>query len=117
MTAVADFAPFFGTIGGGFFVGLIAGYAIKKIMKILAVIVGLLIAALAYLEYQRIITVDWMRIQTLSQNGLTWTVNTITHISNNIGAPHSAVSNLGFSDVVPLASSVSAGLTLGLVRG
>jgi len=30
MTSVNDFMPFVGTIGGGFFVGLLAGYAIKK---------------------------------------------------------------------------------------
>jgi len=44
--------PFIGTIGGGSFVGLLAGYAIKKILKVAAVIVGLFIAALTYLGYQ-----------------------------------------------------------------
>ena len=40
MTTVTDLMPFVGTIGGGFFVGLLAGYAIKKILKIAAVIVA-----------------------------------------------------------------------------
>jgi len=44
-----DLAPFAGTVGGGFFVGFIIGYAIKKVIKLTAVIVGLFIAALAYL--------------------------------------------------------------------
>jgi uncharacterized membrane protein (Fun14 family) len=57
MTTVTDLMPFAGTICGGFFVGLLAGYAVKKVVKILAVIIGLFIAALAYLEYQRIIQV------------------------------------------------------------
>jgi uncharacterized membrane protein (Fun14 family) len=43
--------PFAGTLGGGFFVGLSTGYVIIKVIKIVAVIVGLFIAALAYLEY------------------------------------------------------------------
>ena len=47
---VADYAPFLGTIGGGFFVGLITGYALKKVIKLAAVVVGLFIAALSYLE-------------------------------------------------------------------
>ena len=47
-----DLAPFAGTVGGGFFVGFITGYAIKKVIKLAAVIVGLFIAALAYLQYQ-----------------------------------------------------------------
>jgi uncharacterized membrane protein (Fun14 family) len=37
------------TIGGGFFGGLLIGYALKKIVKLIAVIVGLFIAGLAYL--------------------------------------------------------------------
>jgi uncharacterized membrane protein (Fun14 family) len=51
MTTLTDLAPFFGSVGGGFFVGMLAGYAIKKVMKVLAVIVGLFIAALAYLSF------------------------------------------------------------------
>jgi hypothetical protein len=38
-----------------------AGYAIKKIIKIVAVIIGLFIAALAYLEDHRIIDVKIRR--------------------------------------------------------
>jgi len=34
--------------------GAVAGYAIKKIGKIAAVVVGLFVAALAYLSYRRI---------------------------------------------------------------
>jgi uncharacterized membrane protein (Fun14 family) len=114
MTLVPDLMPFAGTIGGGFFVGLVAGYAIKKVIKIVAVIVGLFFAALTYLEYQRIISIDWDEIQAVSQNGITTIVNAVTHISNNIGATHTgALSNLG----IPLASSASAGFALGLVRG
>src|SRR5213595_3345510 len=114
---VADYAPFFGTIGGGFAAGVLAGYAIKQVIRIAAVIVGLFIAALAYLEYQKIINVDWVRVQSVSQNSVTWVADTLTHISNNIGAPHTATSGLGLSNVVPLTSSVSAGFVLGLSRG
>ena len=114
MITIADSMPVVATIGGGFFVGLVAGYAIKKIIKIAAIIFGLFIAALAYLEYQRIIDVNWAKIQAVSQNGLTWVANTIIHISNNIGAGHTgALSNVG----IPLASSASAGFALGMVRG
>ena len=118
MTAVPDLMPFAGTIGGAFFVGLLAGYAIKKIIKIAAVIIGLFIAALAYLEYQRVIQVDWDKLQGVSQDGIAMLANAVTHISNNIGADHVGVStNLGASNLIPLASSTSAGLMLGLARG
>ena len=39
-----DLAPFAGTVGGGFFIGLITGYAIKKVIKLAAVIVGVFFA-------------------------------------------------------------------------
>jgi len=112
MITSADIAPFAGTVGGGFFLGFIAGYAIKKVIRLAAIIVGLFIAALAYLEYQRIVSVDWNRIQIVSQNGITWATDAITHISSTIGASHS-LSHIG----IPLASSASAGMVLGLAKG
>lgn len=39
------------TMGGGFFVGVLIGYALKKVIKMVAVIVGLFIDGLAYLQY------------------------------------------------------------------
>jgi uncharacterized membrane protein (Fun14 family) len=117
MTA-PDVIPLVSTVGGGFLAGALAGYALKKVMKIAAALVGLLIAALAYLEYQRIIQVDWTSIQALSQNGITMVTNAVTHISNNIRADHIGIStNLGSSNLIPLASSTSAGFILGLARG
>jgi uncharacterized membrane protein (Fun14 family) len=116
MTA-PDVLPLVSTVGGGVLAGALAGYAIKKVIKIVAVIVGLFIAALAYLEYQRIIQVDWTSLQAVCQGGITWLANAITHISNNIGADHGVSTNLGLSNVIPLASSISAGLMLGMARG
>jgi uncharacterized membrane protein (Fun14 family) len=109
-----DLAPFAGTVGGGFFIGLITGYAIKKVIKLAAVIVGLFLAALAYLEYQRILNVDWHKVQAISQNGIDWLAEALTHVSSTMGASHpGTLSNIG----IPLVSSVSAGIVVGLVRG
>jgi uncharacterized membrane protein (Fun14 family) len=83
-------------------------------MKVAAVIVGLFIAALGYLQYQGIIHVDWAKFQTVSQNGLTTMANTIMNISNNIGAGHATAT---FSDLIPLTSSASAGFMLGVLKG
>ena len=113
MIITTDIAHFAGTVGGGFFVGFIAGFAIKKVMRLAAIIIGLFIATLAYLEYQQILNIDWNRIEIASQNGLTWISNTITHISNNIGSPHSGtLVHVG----IPIASA-SGGLILGLAKG
>ena len=100
MITTADFAPIAGTVGGGFFLGFIAGWAIKKVMRLAAII-------------QRILNIDWDRIEIASQSGMAWISNTITHISNSIGSPHSGT----FAHVgIPLASA-SGGLMLGLAKG
>ena len=46
------------SIGGGFFGGLLIGYALKKVIKMLAVVVGLFLAGLAYLQYQQIASIN-----------------------------------------------------------
>ena len=51
---IDSFGPAAPTIGGGFFVGILIGYALKKVMKIAAVIVGLFLAGTAYLQYHQI---------------------------------------------------------------
>jgi uncharacterized membrane protein (Fun14 family) len=55
------------TIGGGFFGGVFLGYALKKVVKLVAVVVGLFFAGLAYLQYQQIVKINWDRLQETSQ--------------------------------------------------
>jgi uncharacterized membrane protein (Fun14 family) len=54
MGIVESFRPTAATMGGGFFVGILIGYALKKVIKVLAVIVGLFLVGLAYLQYHQI---------------------------------------------------------------
>jgi uncharacterized membrane protein (Fun14 family) len=44
------------TVGGSFFAGFLVGYALKKVVKLVAAVVGLFLAGLAYLQYQQIIS-------------------------------------------------------------
>jgi uncharacterized membrane protein (Fun14 family) len=46
MSILDSFGPTAATMGGGFFVGILIGYALKKVIKLLAVIVGLFLAGL-----------------------------------------------------------------------
>jgi hypothetical protein len=58
--------------------------------------------------------VDWHKVQAVSQSGIDWVADALTHISSTIGASHTGtLSNIG----IPLVSSVSAGFAVGLVRG
>jgi uncharacterized membrane protein (Fun14 family) len=97
------------TIGGGFFAGLVTGWALKKVIKLLAVVVGLFFGALLYLQSQTIIDINWDKLQTVSEGTLSTVGNSITStgdISNLIG-------NVG----IPLTGSLSAGFAIGLMKG
>lgn len=49
-------------LGSGAVVGGLVGYAAKKTAKIIAVLVGVQLALLKYLESRGILTVDWERL-------------------------------------------------------
>ena len=65
------------TIGGGFFVGILIGYAVKKIIKMVAVIVGLFLAGLAYLQYHQIANINWNKLQTVLSEGAITTLSNV----------------------------------------
>jgi uncharacterized membrane protein (Fun14 family) len=52
------------SVGGGFFGGILLGYALKKVVKLIAIVVGLFLAGLAYLQYQQIASVNWSKVDT-----------------------------------------------------
>jgi uncharacterized membrane protein (Fun14 family) len=66
------------TLGGGFFIGILIGYALKKVIKIVAIIAGLFLAGLAYLQYHQIAKVNWNKLQTVSEGTITTLSNIIT---------------------------------------
>lgn len=110
------------TIGGGFFGGILIGYALKKIIKIVAIIVGFFLAALAYLQYQQIASINWDKIQSISEDTLTTLANATQQIpgfdgsasGGGISAPAELVmTNLG----IPLTGSLAIGFTIGFMRG
>ena len=79
MSIVESFGPAAATLGGGFFVGVLIGYALKKVIKIVAVIAGLFLAGLAYLHYQQIANINWNKLQTVSEGTLTTLSNLTTN--------------------------------------
>ena len=98
------------TIGGGFVGGLLFGYALKKMVKLLAVGIGLFIAGLAYLQYQQIAYFDWDKIEKM----ITTTFGNVTsQISGNQDISSLVLSNLG----IPLTSGMSAGFAVGFMKG
>jgi uncharacterized membrane protein (Fun14 family) len=98
------------TIGGGFIGGLLLGFAIKKVFKLVAVVIGLFIGGLAYLQYQQIAYFDWDKIERM----ITATFGNVTsQIFSNQDISSFALSNLG----IPLTSGMSAGFAVGFMKG
>ena len=83
MSIVESFGSTAATMGGGFFVGLLIGYALKKVIKIVAVIVGLFLAGLAYLQYHQIAKINWNKLQTVSEGAITTLSNVIMQIQSS----------------------------------
>jgi uncharacterized membrane protein (Fun14 family) len=81
---VEDFLFF---AGGGFLFGAVAGYAIKKVMKIAAVIVGLFVAGLAYLSYIGWIDVKWTEMENATRSTLESVTTQAIHTLNDTASP------------------------------
>ncbi|MDQ6864310.1 MAG: hypothetical protein M3044_10845 [Thermoproteota archaeon] len=80
--------------GGGFLFGAVAGYPIKKLIKVAAVIVGLFVGALSYLSYKGWLDVRWMAIENSAKNTLTEMMNQAIHAFNNTALhfqPHPSI--------------------------
>jgi uncharacterized membrane protein (Fun14 family) len=128
--------PLVSTIGFGGIVGFLVGFALKRIMKILAVIAGVFFAALLYLESQHIVNINWDKLQTISNSVLS-TITTTTATANSTstgGAGLSIPSILGNNSTgaanailpitstmanlgIPLTGSTVMGFTIGIMKG
>jgi uncharacterized membrane protein (Fun14 family) len=70
--------PFVATIGGDFYGGILIGYAFKKALKVLAMVVGLFFTVSAYLQYHQIVSINWNKLQAISQNTIMILANATT---------------------------------------
>jgi uncharacterized membrane protein (Fun14 family) len=97
------------SVGGGFFGGILLGYALKKEVKLIAIVVGLFLAGLASLQYQQIASVNWSKVE----GTISTIANATTNTFNDYNIETLAMSNLG----VPLTGGLSAGFTIGFMKG
>ena len=125
---IAETTPLLTTVGLGGIAGFLIGLAIRYIIKILAIVAGIFFAALAYLQSQGILNINWEKLQTMSQPLLSSLTNNLN--STGTGTGHGATttaaipsilhSNLPFLPVdmgLPLAGSAGLGFVFGLTRG
>ena len=101
-----------GTIGtsivSGTLIGILIGYAIKKILKIGLIILGSFFGGVAYLQSQGLLNVNWGNIEAVSNQAITTVSNAITEDSAN-----SVIANLG----LPLTGSMAVGFAIGFMKG
>ena len=96
------------SMGGAFFIGVMSGYFMKKIIKILMFVGGGIVGLLLYLQQQEIISVDFEKLE----NSSTLILNSLAISFDNIAQIDSA-SSLG----IPLVGGLSAGIVIGFMKG
>ena len=119
MNIVENFGSAAATLGGGSLVGILIGYALKKVIKIAAIIPGLFLAGLAYLQYHQIAKINWNKLQQVSEWALTTLANVTTQIpgisDGDTGHAAATSSSLAMTNFgIALTSSMSADLLLDL---
>ncbi len=104
------------SIGIGGFLGFLMGYAIKKILKIIIVVAGLLVGIMYYLQYNGLVALNWAKVEATLGNAMTnfngFSLNTpfFPGISDQI---LDAISNSG----IPLTGGFAAGFAFGFSKG
>lgn len=104
------------SVGIGGFLGFLMGYAIKKILKIIIVVAGLLVGIMYYLQYNGLIALNWAKVEAAlgsamtNFNGFTLSTPFLPGISDQI---LDAISNSG----IPLTGGFAAGFAFGLSKG
>ena len=95
------------SIGGGFFAGIMLGYFVKKIIKILIFIAGGIVGLLLYFQQQQIISVNMEKLETSS-----------TVILTSLPSTFDKMTQVGdFTSIgIPLTASIAAGFTVALAK-
>ncbi|QLG29853.1 FUN14 domain-containing protein (plasmid) [Halorarum halophilum] len=78
--------------GGGLFIGMFAGIAAKKLIELVAVIIGIVVALFKFLESREVIAVDWEQLTAgilelggPSSGSPTWVMTILSTLSISAG--------------------------------
>ena len=96
--------PLVTQLGVGGIIGLCIGFALKKVAKIAAAIIGIFSLGLIYMESQEMITVDWLGVET-------WGNTALAGLGQAEGALGAFLANL------PIAGGAVVGFALGVKWG
>lgn len=96
--------PLFTQLGVGGIIGLCIGFALKKVAKIAAAVIGIFSLGLIYMESQGMITVDWLGVET-------WGNTALAGLGQAEGALGAFLAN------IPIAGGAVVGFALGIKWG
>jgi uncharacterized membrane protein (Fun14 family) len=100
---------------------VLIGYALKKVIKLVSIVVGLFFAGLAYLQYQQVASINWGKLQSVSEGAVAALANATTQIptgaidSSNSGQTITAAAMANFG--IPLTGSMAMGFAIGFMKG
>jgi len=105
--------------GGGFLFGAVAGYAIKKVMKIAVVVIGLFVVGLTYLSFRGWVDVKWVAMEDASRSTLTNASEQVVHALNNTATQFASHPSVVAVSGLPVAAVFGfvPGLMMGLKKG
>src|SRR5215467_812061 len=98
LTSDLPVEDFLFSAGGGFLFGAVSGYAIKKVMKVAAVVVGLFAAGLAFLAYKGWIDIKGTAMENGTRLALVNVTTQLMHTVNNTASQistHSSIASSG----------------------
>jgi uncharacterized membrane protein (Fun14 family) len=119
LTSELPVEVFLFSAGGGFLFGAVAGYAIKKVMKVAAVVVGLFVSVLAYLSYRGWVDVKWAAMENASRSPLTNASEQVVHTLDNTATQFVSHPSAVAASGLPVAAMVGfvPGLMMGIRKG
>ena len=104
------------TIGGGFFMGILIGYFLRKILKLVLFALGGIFSLLIYIQYQGLITVNMDKVQNAADRVVTTILNSTSIISEAESKFNVVSSSIG-EIALPFTGSMAVGITAGFLRG
>jgi len=112
-------------VGGGGILGFLTGYAAKKVVKIVAILIGAQLALFKFLETRGVLEVNWEVLYTGAANTTTAAANATMggNASGNASNTTSQAAGNGgglfesFLSMLPVGGGFAAGALVGFKKG
>ncbi len=104
------------TVGGGFLIGILIGYFLRKLLKLVLFALGGILSSLMYLQYQGLITKNMDKIQNIADKVITAIPSPSAVISQIEGQLNIVSYSIG-DLAIPFTGSMAIGITTGFLRG